>query len=26
VAGSVDADAQQALVNRYIDELEGMPR
>lgn len=25
VAGSVDADAQQALVNRYIDELEGMP-
>lgn len=26
VAGSVDAGAQQALVNRYIDELEGMPR
>lgn len=25
VAGSVDADAQQALVDRYIDELEGMP-
>lgn len=25
VAGSVDAEAQQALVNRYIDELEGMP-
>src|SRR4030065_297434 len=25
VAGSVDAHAQQALVNRYIDELEGMP-
>jgi F-type H+-transporting ATPase subunit b len=26
VAGSVDAGAQQALVNRYIDELEEMPR
>lgn len=26
VAGSVDAEAQQALVDRYIDELEGMPR
>ena len=26
VAGSVDATAQQALVDRYIDELEGMPR
>jgi F-type H+-transporting ATPase subunit b len=25
VAGSVDADTQQTLVNRYIDELEGMP-
>jgi F-type H+-transporting ATPase subunit b len=25
VAGSVDADAQQTLVDRYIDELEGMP-
>jgi F-type H+-transporting ATPase subunit b len=25
VAGSVDAGAQQTLVNRYIDELEGMP-
>ena len=26
VAGSVDAGAQKALVDRYIDELEGMPR
>jgi F-type H+-transporting ATPase subunit b len=26
VAGSVDAGAQQVLVNRYIDELEGIPR
>lgn len=26
VAGSVDSEAQQVLVNRYIDELEGMPR
>jgi len=26
VAGSVDADAQRALVDRYIDELEGIPR
>ncbi len=26
VAGSVDADAQAALVDRYIDDLEGMPR
>jgi len=25
VAGSVDAGAQRALVDRYIDELEGMP-
>lgn len=25
VAGSVDAEAQEALVTRYIDELEGMP-
>jgi len=25
VAGSVDSDAQQTLVDRYIDELEGMP-
>ena len=26
VAGSVGADAQRALVDRYIDELEGIPR
>jgi len=26
VSGSVGADAQQLLVDRYIDELEGMPR
>ena len=26
VSGSVDAGAQRALVDRYIDELEGMPR
>jgi F-type H+-transporting ATPase subunit b len=26
VAGSVDAGAQKTLVDRYIDELEGMPR
>lgn len=26
VAGSVDSGAQQALVERYIDELEGLPR
>jgi F-type H+-transporting ATPase subunit b len=26
VEGSVDADAQSALVDRYIDGLEGMPR
>jgi len=25
-SGSVGADAQQLLVDRYIDELEGMPR
>jgi F-type H+-transporting ATPase subunit b len=26
VSGSVDANAQKTLVDRYIDELEGMPR